>query len=368
MTGLALAGLGLWVLIALLPWRPWSTRETLNALPRTDDLSDVTALVPARDEVEHIERTLRSLAAQDARMRIILVDDESTDGTGARARELQLPQLTVLEGRPHAPGWSGKLWALEQGRAQVRTPLTLLVDADITLDPGLVAALRDKLRLEGLASASLMVQLRMRGFWERLLVPAFVYFFKLLYPFRLANSSVPWVAAAAGGCILVRTEVLDSIGGFGALRGALIDDCTLARLIKSRGYRSFIGLTRSAHSRRRYDDLRALWDMVARTAYTQLRYSPALLALCTLLMLLAFVVPVAAVAAGGAPARLGAAAWVIMAATFYPTIAYYRLPPAWALALPAAGALYLGMTWSSALRFWRGERSRWKGRSYRGPA
>jgi len=367
MLALAAAGLVLWTLVLVLPWRPWSTRERLETGPRSAPvrLHDVTALIPARDEAAHIAETLRALAAQGEGLRIVVVDDESSDGTAQAALASGVDGLTVVRGSAPPPGWSGKLWALEQSRAHARSKLLLLLDADVTLGSGILAVLREKLLRERLGLVSLMVRLRMQGPWERCLLPAFVFFFKLLYPFRLANSPRAPVAAAAGGCVLVRSEALQGIGGFGALRGAIIDDCTLARHIKRHGCRTWIGLTRAAHSARPYPRLADVWNMVARSAYTQLRCSALLLVLCTLVMLAAFAGPLAGLLAGAAPARLlGAATLALMAGLYLPTVRYYGLAPAWALALPLAGLLFLAMTWASAWRCWRGERARWKGRSY----
>ena len=204
----------------------------------------------------------------------------------------------------------------------------------------------------------------MKGGWERLLLPAFIFFFRLLYPFHLANKPGGWVAAAAGGCVLVETAALARIGGFGAIRGALIDDCALARAIKDAGLRTWVGSTTGAVSHRAYPTLGVVWRMVARTAYTQLRYSLALLLLCTLLMALAFWAPVASLA-GPLVAQIAAAVGLVaMAVCYLPTLLYYRLSPAWALAMPLIGTLYLAMTWHSALRDWGGRRSEWKGRVY----
>jgi hopene-associated glycosyltransferase HpnB len=362
----AWAGAALWLSILFVPWRPWSTREALEAPAAPDataDLSDVTVLIPARDEAAVIGRTLAALRHQGNGLRVIVIDDQSGDDTAARARGSDLDALTVLAGTPPPDGWNGKLWALEQGRARVATPLILLLDADIELAPGMIAALRAKRADGDRAMVSLMAALRMTGFWERLLMPAFVYFFKLLYPFRLANGRAPWMAAAAGGCILIESRALDAIGGFTALRGALIDDCALARRVKGSGRRIWIGLSHGARSHRRYETLGAIWNMVARTAYTQLLYSPALLLLCTALMAVLFWAPVASLVAPGtgfaAPLALGA-----MAASYLPVLLYYRRSPVWALALPVIGTLFLAMTWTSALRHWRGEGARWKGRRY----
>lgn len=357
----------LWWGVLLLPWAPWRIRERLTgdttALP--PDLSDTTAIVPARDEAATIEQVLRALVAQGRGLRVVVVDDRSGDGTAAAAQRVATPGLEVVTGQPLPRGWTGKLWALEQGRRRVTTPWTLLMDADVVLAPGALGALRARLDQEGARLGSLMVELAMEGFWERLLLPPFVYFFRLLYPFHLANAPASRVAAAAGGCILIETRVLEEIGGFHALRDALIDDCTLARRVKARGYRTWIGLTRSARSLRRYPDLGAVWGMVARTAYTQLRYSALLLLLCTAALAAAFWLPVAGLFAPLAPARyLAAAALVAMAASYLPTLRYYGLPALWVLTLPLAGTLFLAMTWTSAVRYWRGTRSQWKGRTY----
>lgn len=339
-----------------------------NAAGRAQ-LSDITVLIPARNEAATIGQTLAGVARQGEFAAVVLIDDESTDGTATLARASGLSGLTVLEGRPPPPGASGKLWALTQGLAQVETPRVLLLDADIELLPGMIPALATKQRAEGLGLASLMVHLSMQRPWEKLLIPAFIYFFKLLYPFALANSRSRWVAAAAGGCILTTREVLERIGGFEALHGALIDDCTLARHVKRAGYPTFVGVTRGARSSRPYEGLSEIWNMVARTAFTQLRYSWMLLGLCTALMLLYFVVPTASLFAGAATGNLqwstlGMATLGLMVISYLPTLNFYGLGLWRTLTLPLAGVLYLGMTWTSALRYARGERSRWKARTY----
>jgi hopene-associated glycosyltransferase HpnB len=362
----------IWLVTALSPSRPWSTREVLEAedLPSGEDnLQDITVLIPARNEAEVIPRTLPSIAAQGPDLRILLVDDGSTDETVRRAGEAAGRQLRILPGEPLPHGWGGKLWALEQGRKQITTPLTLLLDADIALSPGTAAALRGRMRRKGVSLISLMAAPSLQGFWERLLMPAFVYFFKILYPFRLANSPASKTAAAAGGCILMETGLFEEIGGFESLRDALIDDCELARRVKRTGRSTWIGLSHSVRSVRPYKGLAEIWNMVARTAFTQLRYSVALLFLCSLAMVLAFGVPPAALALGLAlgsiPASfLSVAIWLTMAATYRPTLRFYGRSWAWALCLPFIATLYLAMTWTSALRYWMGERSRWKERVY----
>jgi hopene-associated glycosyltransferase HpnB len=365
---LTVAATLIWVGILIAPWQPWRTRERLEPDPDGSvvlDLSDITAVVPARDEASLIGRTIAGLLQQGPGLRIVVVDDQSTDGTADVARAAGGEQCTVIAGALLPAGWVGKLWALEQGRSAVRTPLTLLVDADIELHPGLVSALLRRQRIDNRSLVSLMAVLEMRSAWEKLLVPAFVYFFRLLYPFHLANASGRSVAAAAGGCVLVDSAMLTRIGGFAALRDALIDDCTLARRVKAAGGRTWIGLTHGAVSRRRMDSLRDIWRMVQRSAYAQLRYSLILLAACAVVLAVAFWIPPIATFAADARVRaLGLVAFAAMVITYVPTLWYYKRSPLWALALPLTGTLYLLMTVSSAIRYWRGTGSVWKGRAY----
>jgi hopene-associated glycosyltransferase HpnB len=253
--------------------------------------------------------------------------------------------------------------------AVVDRPHVLLLDADIELAPCTVPALLAKLRERDATLVSLMAELRCDSFWERLLSPAFVFFFKLLYPFAWSNDAAKGTAAAAGGCMLVRTDVLRQIGGFAAVRGALIDDCTLAAALKRHRPPIWLGLTHSVRSLRAYDTLGDFWRMVERSAFTQLRYSVWLLLLATALMLVTLLTPVAGVlvAAAGGDLRLAfvsCAAWLSLGAAYRPVVAFYRLPAAWALALPFAAALFLAMTWTSAVGYWRGRRARWKSRDY----
>lgn len=364
-TALAATAALLWWALLALPWRPWRTTERLEGTGvAASDLNGVTVLIPARNEAATIGRPLAALAGQGPGLRVVVVDDESTDGTGAAAQASGLPDLTVLRSDPLPSGWTGKLWALEQARHRLETPLVLLLDADIALAPGTIDALRTRLRTDHLQLVSLMAAPGLTGLWERLLMPAFVYFFKLLYPFRLANSRSRRVAGAAGGCILMETEWLDRIGGFESIRDELIDDCALARRVKSGGGRTWIGLTHSALMVREHG-FHDIWNMVARTAFIQLRYSSLLLGLCTLALLLAFLVPIAGLAApDGAVRALSAAALAGMILSYVPTLRFYGRAPAWALTLPAIGLLYLLMTWASAVRYWRGDRSRWKNRTY----
>jgi hopene-associated glycosyltransferase HpnB len=367
LTLFAITGAITWLTILLLPWRPWSTREVLDASSPSaeEDLSDITVLIPARNEADMLRTALPALNEQGSGLHIIIVDDQSTDGTSEAARGAGGENLLILPGKPPPSGWNGKLWALEQGRSHLSTSHALLLDADIELLPGIIAELRKKMRAENVHLISLMAVLRMETFWERLLMPAFIYFFKLLYPFHLSNSSSSKVAAAAGGCILLETRVLDEIGGFNSLRGALIDDCALAKRVKSKGYKTWMGLSHSVRSLRPYNDMRAIWNMVARTAFTQLRYSTLLLILCTVIMLASFGMPGIGLLLSPISVKLlSAFCLASMVLTYLPTLNFYRMSAWWALAMPLIGSLYLAMTWTSAINHWRGQTSQWKGRSY----
>ena len=369
-SGLAAAGAALWLCILVLPWQPWRVRERLEPEPAENgadvSLDDVTVLIPARDEAAVIGDTLAALGHQGRSLRVVLVDDRSGDDTAEIARQAAPEAITldVHAGAPLSEGWTGKLWALEQGRRRIETPLTLLLDADITLRPGMIQALLARKEKSGAALVSVMAALRMRGGWEKLLLPAFIFFFRLLYPFHLSNGPCRRVAAAAGGCVLIETSVLAQIGGFEAIRAALIDDCALARAVKDAGHRTWIGVSRGAESHRTYPTLGVVWRMVARTAYTQLRYSPVLLLICTLLMALMFWAPIAGLGGPLAAQVAGGVGLVGMAICYLPTVRYYRLFSAWALTMPLIGTLFLAMTWHSALRDWGGRRSEWKGRVY----
>lgn len=364
-TALVAVSVLMWLAVLLIPWRPWSYQPFLDAQSGDFDLSDITVLIPARNEAAVIQKTLAALKAQGRNLSVIVVDDQSADGTTELARKAWGDRLAVVAGAPLPSGWSGKLWALEQGLQHVKTPLVLLLDADIELKPGIVGSLRKHMQQHGVAFISLMAAPMMSNFWEKLLMPAFVYFFKLLYPFYLSNSGKSKVAAAAGGCILMQSRLLDEIGGFAAIKNELIDDCSLAGRIKSKEHNTWIGLTHSVCSIRPYRQVGQIWNMVTRTAFTQLRYSIGLLLACTVLMALAFGMPVAGLFFTASTARyLALAACMAMALSYLPTLRFYGRSPVWVVSLPLIGMLYLAMTWNSALRYFGGERARWKGRSY----
>jgi hopene-associated glycosyltransferase HpnB len=336
----------------------------------------VAIVVPARDEAEVLPLSLPSLLAQKypGRARVILVDDHSGDGTGALARRLAeaggLP-LTVTTPPPLPPGWTGKLWALRHG-VELAGPVDhlLLTDADIAHGPDSLAELVAAAETNGLDLVSQMARLRVATGWERLIVPAFVYFFAQLYPFRWSNRPGARTAAAAGGCSLVRREALERAGGIAAIRGAVIDDVSLARAVKSTGGRIWLGLADRVESVRPYPRLAQLWRMVSRSAYAQLRHSPVLLAGTVAGLGLVYLLPPVALLTGlsaGRPAlaATGGAAWALMAGTFLPMLRYYRRPAWSALLLPFTALLYLLMTVDSAVRHWRGQGAAWKGRTYR---
>ena len=355
-----------WWSILLFPWRPWSTNEHVEAHEyriSAESLHDITVLIPARNEAHYIRRTLSTVKAQSEQIRIIVIDDQSTDDTAEQARQFG---AAVIAGTTPPIGWSGKLWALEQGLKEVKTPYTLLLDADIELAPGIVAELLRKARHENLTLISLMAQPPMENSIERLLMPAFIFFFKLLYPFALVNKPESRMAGAAGGCILVKTDTLLSVGAFACLHDALIDDCTLAAHIKHSGHHTFLGLSHAARSHRGYHELKPIWEMVVRTAFTQLKYSSTLLVVCTLIMLSMFwLAPFVFILAPTPEFHLiSALAWIAMFSVYLPTLTYYQRSPLWGFTLPVIGMLYLAMTWTSALRYWRGERASWKDRRY----
>jgi len=363
---LALPGFFIWLCILILPWRPWSTRESLDAISSSNpDLPEVTVLIPARNEEDNIATTILAAAEQGSRHKIIIIDDQSTDKTATVVEDLNIPGLELISGEPLPPNWTGKLWALQQGLQRVTTEYTLLLDADIKLLPGTLDSLETKIHLEALDLVSLMAALRMQCFWEKLLMPAFIYFFKFLYPFHLSNSNSKMIAAAAGGCILIRTDTLRQIGGFEALRSELIDDCALARQVKNAGGKIWIGLTHSAVSHRRYDSLASIWDMVNRTAFTQLHHSLLLLLICTILLISAYVLPILVlIFSSKTSLLLSIVTLIIMFSTYTPTLKYYGLSYFWALTLPVIGVLYLLMTWDSARRHWKGTGVIWKNRAY----
>lgn len=347
-------------------------------------LPTVVAVVPARDEAEVIALSVGSLLRQDyaGPFHVVVVDDHSSDGTAevtlrTAAAIGAADRLTVIAAAPLPDGWAGKMWAVSQGIAKAadlypEADYLLLTDADIEHGRDGLARLVTKAEADELDLASLMVLLNCRSLAEQLLVPAFVFFFQKLYPFPRVNDSRSAVAGAAGGCMLVRRTALEAAGGIAAIRNAIIDDCALARLLKARG-RIWLGLTQTTRSIRPYPAFGDFWNMVARTAYTQLRYSPLLLLGTVLGMVLLYLVPPAAFFGGAisgdrAVSAIGGIAWLAMCVAYWPTVKLYGQPRQRTLSLPLAGALYTLMTIASAWRHWRGRGAGWKGRTYAGAA
>jgi hopene-associated glycosyltransferase HpnB len=359
------AALLAWLYLILLHGRFWQSGPTLPT--RQPTLAPPLAvIIPARDEAASIEACLTSLLAQDypGRFRIILVDDGSSDGTGEIARAISDPRLTVITGAAKPPGWSGKLFALSQGIAAADEPFLLLTDADIVHEPGHLSALVAQAERDNLDLVSEMVFLRCVSAAERALVPAFVFFFQLLYPFARVNDPASRTAAAAGGTILLRATALTRIGGIQSLRGALIDDVALATRIKAGGP-IWLGHSRLASSLRPYPSAADIWRMVARTAFVQLRYSWWLLAATTLGMALVWLLPPIAALAGDGPTRLlGLLAWALQIMAYQPTLHRFGRSPLWALLLPLVALFYMAATIGSALDHLRGRGTVWKHRAY----
>ena len=364
----------------------------------------VAAVVPARNEAESLPETLPSLLAQDypGDFRVFVVDDNSDDGTGAIAAELGekaardggVP-LTVVKGQPRPDGWAGKVWAMAQGLAAATgeadagragageataggpaPDYVLFTDADIAWSPPALGDLVGAAQADNRALVSQMALLRAETRWERVIVPAFVYFFAQLYPFRRVNDPKRGTAAAAGGCMLIRRSALAAAGGLAPLKGALIDDVALGTLLKKHGNRTWLGLTTDIRSARPYPSLANLWHMIARSAYVQLRYNPLLLAGTIIGLLLLYVAPPAGVlaalagaAAGdtGLPVTLagiaGLVGWALMTASYVPMLRLYGLSALRAPALPLIAVLYAAMTADSARRHYSGRAVSWRGAS-----
>jgi len=348
-------------------WRPL----LLPPAPPASRWPRVAAVVPARNEAGIINASLASLLAQDypGEFTVVLVDDHSSDGTAAfaRAAAAALPgRLIAVSARTLPVGWTGKLWALAEGvrtleQGDALPELLLFTDADIVHHRRNLVELVSVLDAGGLDLVSLMVRLHCESRAERFLVPAFVFFFAMLFPFAWVNDPHRHTAAAAGGCILIRRTAFDRIGGYAPIGDALIDDCALAREVKHGGP-ILLALSRETRSMRPYPRLADLWSMIARTAYAQLDHSPLLLAATVLGMGLTFLAPPLLVLGGGVGAVIGAIAWAAMAVAYAPMLRFYGLKPLWAPVLPAVALVYIGATLDSAWQYLRGRGGAWKGR------
>ena len=374
----SLLSLAAWVYLLLFRGNFWRSRPVLPAAALSPaGTPKVTAVVPARDEAASIRQSLGSLLAQDytGELTVVLVDDNSSDGTGQiaaslRGDRLQRNRLQIVAGEPLPAGWSGKLWAVHQGltqQAAQAADYVLLTDADIVHAPGHVAALVANAETDGLDLVSEMVHLHCATAAERALIPAFVFFFQMLYPFAWVADPRKRTAGAAGGTMLVRRAALDRIEGVQRIRHRLIDDCALAREIQAAGGRLWLGHSEQAESIRVYASWREVWDTIARTAYEQLGNSPLLLLGSMAGMgLLYGAPPLLAMFAHGLPRLTGAAAWLGMALVLQPTLRRYRRSPLWGVALPAIALFYVGATFASALRHIAGRGGGWKNRVYAG--
>ncbi|MET9821800.1 MULTISPECIES: glycosyltransferase [Streptomyces] len=381
--------LAAWLWLLLARGFFWRTDIRLPAREEPAVWPSVCVVVPARDEAAVLPASLPSLLAQDypGRAEVFLIDDGSTDGTGELACELArrhegLPLTVASPGEPPA-GWTGKLWAVRHGigLARAREPdYLLLTDADIAHAPDSLRGLVSAAGAGGFDVVSQMARLRVESLWERLVVPAFVYFFAQLYPFRWIDDGRAGsgrtrrtrTAAAAGGCVLLRTEAAERARIPDTIRHAVIDDVALARAVKGSGGRVWLGLADRVDSVRPYPRLHDLWRMIARSAYAQLRHSLPLLAGTVVGLALVYLVPPVAVLVGVvtgqvSTAFLGGAAWLVMAGTYLPMLRYCRQPPWLAPLLPFTAFLYLLMTVDSAVQHYRGRGAAWKGRTYARP-
>jgi len=360
---LALISLLVWLYLVFARGNYWKSGPQITpALPA--EFPDVDIIIPARDEVETIRPVIASLLAQDyaGKFRVILVDDNSTDGTAAHAGNA--PNMVVISGQPKPLGWSGKLWALNQGIETSAAPILLFADADVVHDPRHLSSLVARLLDPRVEMVSEMVRLNCQSVVERGLIPAFVYFFQMLYPFAKVNDPLSPTAAAAGGTILIRRAALDGIGGIKAIKSALIDDVTLARAVKTIGP-IYLGHSGLAFSIRRYPACSDVWQMISRTAFTQLRYSGALLLLAIIGITLIFLVPAWEIIFGhGWRLALGAAAFVLETASFMPTLVRYGQNRLLSLTLPLIALFYMAATVASALNHWFGKGAIWKSRGY----
>lgn len=359
----------IWLYLALAHGGFWRIRLRRPPLDATRTFR-VIAIIPARNEAEHIAQAVQSLLAQqDVEITLIVVDDNSTDATADTAFQSAASagspdRLQMIRGAPLPQGWTGKLWAVQQGIDAAKSDpcdFLLLTDADIEHDPDNVASLAAIAESGPYDLASYMAKLHCRSLPERLLIPAFVYFFFQLYPPKWVGDPHAKVAGAAGGCMLVRPEALTRAGAMHSIRGEIIDDCALATQVKQTGGKIWLGPTESARSIRPYGSFAEIERMIARTAFNQLRHSWILLAVAILGLLLTYIVPVALLF--GPSWTSGVAACVLMTITYWPMVRFYRLNPLWVLTLPLAAIFYMAATMDSAIRYWMGRGGEWKGRS-----
>jgi hopene-associated glycosyltransferase HpnB len=371
---LSIAAVGIWTYLLLLRGFFW--REAPHVAPDLvpETWPEVAVVTPARNEADVVGQSMAALLAQDypGTIHIVLVDDDSTDGTAAAAERAATKsktqhKLTVVKNATLAPGWTGKLWAVNRGLSEAErlapdAKYVLLTDADILHERTSLRQLVGRAEQGGYKLVSLMARLKTETLAERALIPAYIFYFQKLYPFAWVSDPANKTGGAAGGCMLVDRATLSEIGGIGAIRSALIDDCALGKAIKAKGP-IWLGLADGVASLRGYPHWGDVWMLVARSAFTQLGFSAAMLVVSTAMMLATYVMPLALMLFAEGPARLlGAIAFLMMAFAYQPTLRYHRLSALWALAMPAIATFYTAATIDSALRYWSGRGGQWKGR------
>jgi hopene-associated glycosyltransferase HpnB len=375
---LSIVAVGIWTYLLL--FRGFFWREAPHAAPDHAPASwpEVAIVTPARNEADVVGRSMAALLAQDypGPIHIVLVDDDSSDGTAeaaerAAAGSQSHHMLRVVKNAALAPGWTGKMWAVNRGldeaeRLAPNAKYVLLTDADILHERGSIRQLVARAEQGGYKMVSLMARLKTETLAERALIPAYIFYFQKLYPFAWVRDAGNKTAGAAGGCMLVDRAALNAIGGIAAIRSALIDDCALGKAIKTRGP-IWLGLADGVASLRGYPHWGDVWMLIARSAFTQLGFSLAMLLVSTVMMLATYVLPLALMLFAAGPARLlGAIAFAAMVFAYQPTLRYHRLPALWALAMPLVAGFYTAATIDSALRYWSGRGGQWKGRMQAG--
>ncbi|MFT8737076.1 MAG: glycosyltransferase [Zymomonas mobilis] len=370
-TILGLLSLSIWIGLLFFHGGFWLCRERDDRpVPSLDIWPDVVAVVPARNEADVIEKTIRSLLMQEypGNFKVILVDDNSEDNTAEVARKAagDYPEgkLTILNGETLPKGWAGKLWAIDQGiKAAGQVKWLWLTDADIAHRTDTLKMLVAHSEKEGLIFHSLMARLSCNNFAEWALIPAFVFFFQMLYPFRHINNPKHKTAGAAGGCMLADRVSLEKAGSIEAIRHAIIDDCSLGMIMKKQG-KIRLSLTNRSLSVRPYLSFREIGHMISRSAYAQLQYSSLLLALTLAGMSLVYLVPpILFFLTHGLSAWVGLTGWVMMALAFQPILHFYHRSPLWGIALPLIAIFYSCATFFSAVHVWQGRGGMWKGRA-----
>jgi hopene-associated glycosyltransferase HpnB len=371
---LSIVAVGIWTYLLL--FRGFFWRESPRAAPvmTLNAWPEVVVVTPARNEADVVGQSMAALLAQDypGVIHIVLVDDDSTDGTAeaaerAAAKSKTRHRLTVVKNATLAPGWTGKMWAVNRGLTEAErlapdARYVLLTDADILHERTSIRQLVGRAEQGGFKLVSLMARLKTETLAERALIPAYIFYFQKLYPFSWVSDPANKLAGAAGGCMLVERATLNAIGGIAAIRSALIDDCALGKAIKAKGP-IWLGLADGVASLRGYPKWSDVWMLVARSAFTQLGFSAAMLVVSTVMMLATYVMPLVLMLCTEGPARLlGAVAFVAMVFAYQPTLRYHRLSALWALAMPLVAGFYTAATIDSALRYWSGRGGQWKGR------